>query len=309
MSIQTSNLPLHETSGLPDEKTIRWEYYPYSSRRKYFFDRVQEPESLRELSDEALIHMYQKKHDQLLICVLMQRLRGPIIGMSMNYFKDRESVESFTHDLYARMCDKFRYVAVNQFEFYLLRMISNMHADHARKQKREEKLYDHLSPSEEESPAASGARKLNESDRTCLLDHLEIFVQAMVKGGKLFPEEYLCLQLRCFEGKKPAKIAAEKGLDVDTVYRHVENAKKKLKRYFERLRPDEALLESLRENGLLCQATFEVLSWDVRGGYAPREIATLTSMPYSRACYLLHQGRMTVSSLISSTQAYVDRFR
>ena len=279
-----------------------------ASSGPYFFDRIQEPSFWEALSDEALVQLYQQTQDRMIICILMQRYRAAIIGMSMKYFRDTESVQSFSHDLFEKMANKFLTVEVKHFEFYLCSMIRNMHADHARKAKKQEKVLKSVQQNDDTDISSSSLAE-EENERELVLTYLKIFFEVLYVSGELQDYEYQSIQYRCFEGLKPAAIAAKTQLDIGEVYRGIENGKKKLKKYLNRLKLTPELLACLQQSEILSKEESECLRLNAFQQASPSEISSQLQLSHSLVCKHLHQARWKLNKIMSFTKAFVMNCR
>ncbi|RMG22382.1 MAG: sigma-70 family RNA polymerase sigma factor [Bacteroidetes bacterium] len=215
---------------------------PEAARSKFFFDAARYPHDWHKEPDEELVARYQKTGNQLLICLLLQRHKAPIIGLSMRYLKDMDKVVDFCHRLYEKLVKKLKDKEADNFQAFLLTVVKNMHKDDWDKHKVRERYQKEHPPKEAHSEENRYHFGLdNPLSQEKLLE--------LRQKNVLSAMEYACMKLYLQEMKSgeiarvidPAELGIKADNDLteealyqlkkDKVYAAIERARRKLREH------------------------------------------------------------------------------
>lgn len=179
----------------------------------------------RKLSDEELIHRFAFRHDKSAANYLFERYGHLIFGICLNYFKDKDTAQDHTQQIFIKLLDDLPRFHIDNFKAWLAQVTRNHCLMQLRKVNREVTA-DFLQLPDMETDS-DWHHKL---EQEYLFDHLE---QAL---NELNKEQRECIELFYLKKMTYAQIIAQTNFTFKEVKSHLQNGKRNLKVKMEALR-------------------------------------------------------------------------
>lgn len=191
--------------------------------------------NLRSWSDEDLIQAYRKEGHSDYVGELFQRYTDLVFLVGMKYLKDEVEAEDMTMRMFEKLLKDLRRYEIQQFKFWLHKVVKHQCLAILDKQKREREKQEHF-----QLDQAAIMENGHEPDllgeigeREQLLQYLE---QALTQ---LQDHQRICVELFYLQKKSYQEVAAATGYSLKEVKSYLQNGKRNLKNRIEALAGSE----------------------------------------------------------------------
>lgn len=191
-----------------------------------FFRRS--PQQARR-SDEELLILYQDSGDLAHLGELYDRHLHLVFGVCMKYLRDKEESKDMTMQIFEKIAVEIKKQEIKNFAAWLHTLSKN------------ECLMLLRSSRYKIDKSTMGISDQQDMEKSLLLHHtekdeLEVDLQHLEKGVEsLPPEQKLCIGLFYQQQKSYKEIAEITGHDLNKVKSYIQNGKRNLKLYFQKI--------------------------------------------------------------------------
>lgn len=178
-------------------------------------------ENLGPLSDLELVSRYKLTLDKLYVGELFKRYSHLVLGLCINYYKDKDNAKDALTQIFEKLFDELRKRDIEHFRIWLCFVSRNFCISDLRKKKTENKrLHDY----------ESGQETFVEMEPVVRHDDKEVQLQKLEEAIKqLNDEQRVCVELFYLQEKTYTDIAAATGYDLKQVKSFLQNGKRNLK--------------------------------------------------------------------------------
>ncbi len=177
-----------------------------------------EPHRYSNLSDEALVNLYQKDHHLLIIAILIQRHSHQLAILQYSFLKDSSQFNDFAHELFNRLAEELKTVHIRStFQQWLIWWVKNRLIDHSRRKRTSDKVYSNWAIKQEIKEFPNYEEKM---------DYASFITEAM---AMLNDDEKFCLTQYYLEDQTYNDIALKRGWKFKKVANHIARARDKLR--------------------------------------------------------------------------------
>ena len=178
-----------------------------------------EPKLYRGLEDLALVEMYKKTDDQIIVLILLERYAPQITAIAVSFLKNDSEVEEYAQQLFMVLREKLKSSQVSSnFRGWLCMLVRNRFIDRARKQTRKRAVFNKVNAKEEKVETAIES-----------LDYQEIANHAL---SILNERQRKCVELFYWKHLTYREIGKELGMSFNQVRGVITRAHAKLKGHF-----------------------------------------------------------------------------
>lgn len=199
----------------------------------------------KPLTDEELIRRYQETGELAWVADLYQRYVGMILGVCMKYLKEEEESKDLAMQIFEKLADKLKNSDVHHFKSWLHVIVKNQCLMYLRSQKNKNEktvpLHERFQ-SEEDSEEDNFGENLTSTMENRLSwnpsdeDLLEQNLSLLEKGIANLPvEQKVCIELFYLKEKCYKEISEITGYELSKVKSYIQNGKRNLKIYLEKL--------------------------------------------------------------------------
>lgn len=199
----------------------------------YFFlhhIRIQQMEQNPvQYTDEELVELYTQQNNRRALGMLFQRYAHLVLGLCLDYLKDREDARDAVMDIFEKTARKLPGQQVERFRPWLFYVSRNHCIDRLRRQLKK------VSPefSEVLFVESAGGERLNDVTE----QRIELLSEAL---STLKPHQRDCVNLFYLKGKSYEEVAQETGFPEKTVKSYLQNGRRNLKNILIRLEHERA---------------------------------------------------------------------
>lgn len=175
-------------------------------------------ETIRHMSDNELIAAYKKTSDKQLVGELYKRYAHLVLGMCIQYFKDKDAAKDVVIQIFEKLFDELKKREVENFKAWLTfvvrnHCISEIRKMHTQKSREEEYHKDSISGQEEVQDEVTEKK----------------IVQLETAMNELNPFQKKCIELFYYRKMSYAQIVEITGYSVNEVKSYIQNGKRNLK--------------------------------------------------------------------------------
>lgn len=174
---------------------------------------------IAQLTDEAIIELYQEKQNNKYIGVLYERYYHLVFGVCLKYLKSTEDSEDAVVLIFEKLIKDLKTVKVSKFSGWLYMVSKNYCLQQLRKKKFITVDFKEL----EEVLIYEEDLILERQNKELILDKLESKIEL------LKDEHKQCLKLFFLHKKSYSEIESLTGFTVKSVKSHIQNGKRNLK--------------------------------------------------------------------------------
>jgi RNA polymerase sigma factor (sigma-70 family) len=178
-------------------------------------------ENLGPLSDLELVSRYKLTLDKLYVGELFKRYSHLVLGLCINYYKDKDNAKDALTQIFEKLFDELRKRDIEHFRIWLCFVSRNFCISDLRKKKTENKR---------QHDYESGQETFVEMEPVLRHDDKEVQLQKLEEAIKQLNEEQrVCVELFYLQEKTYTDIAAATGYDLKQVKSFLQNGKRNLK--------------------------------------------------------------------------------
>jgi RNA polymerase sigma factor (sigma-70 family) len=178
-------------------------------------------ENLKILSDLELVARYKKTLDKLYVGELFKRYSHLVLGLCINYFKDKDDAKDASSQIFEKLLDELLKREVENFRVWLCFVSRNFCISALRKRKTEKGRQDDYE---------SGQDTFVEMESPVRHDDKELKLQQLEEAIKQLNEEQrVCVELFYLQEQSYQDIAAATGYTLNEVKSFLQNGKRNLK--------------------------------------------------------------------------------
>lgn len=183
---------------------------------------------MQDSSDQELVRAFCADDRREALGVLYRRYGHLVVGLCLDYLKDREKARDATMEIFEKVTLKVCRQPIETFKAWLFYTSRNHCIDRLRKQIRERERREkiNLDPVVE---SAAAERPLSE----------ERLAELPAALASLSPEQAQCVKLFYLRGKSYAEVAELTGYDLKKVKSYLQNGRRNLRIYLEKNVPHE----------------------------------------------------------------------
>src|ERR1041385_3184565 len=190
-----------------------------------------ERENLGLLTDLELVERYKNTLDKLYVGELFKRYSHLVLGLCINYFKDKDDAKDALVQIFEKLFDELRKRQVENFRFGLCFVSRNYCISALRNRKTEESRQDDYE---------KGVETFVEMESPLRHDDKELQLQQLEEAIKQLNEEQrICVDLFYLQERSYQDISAATGYSLKEVKSYLQNGKRNLKNIL--TRPEIAL--------------------------------------------------------------------
>ena len=177
------------------------------------------------LTDLQLVAVFCEREDRRALGELYRRYGHLVVGLCLDYLKDREAAKDATMDIFERVSTRVCRQAIETFRAWLFYTSRNYCVDLLRKRVRERERSEEFMATQlmESTPAE---RPLSEG-------HLEQLPAAL---ARLPAAQARCLKLFYLQNKSYAEVAELTGLAPKAVKSHLQNGRRNLRNHLQNIK-------------------------------------------------------------------------
>jgi RNA polymerase sigma-70 factor (ECF subfamily) len=188
-------------------------------------------ENLSPLSDLELVERYKNTLDKLYVGELFKRYSHLVLGLCINYFKDKDDAKDALVQIFEKLFDELRKRQIENFRVWLCFVSRNYCISALRKRKTEESRQDDYE---------KGVETFVEMESPLRHDDKELQLQQLEEAIKQLNEEQrICVDLFYLQERSYQDISAATGYSLKEVKSYLQNGKRNLKNIL--TRPEIAL--------------------------------------------------------------------
>jgi RNA polymerase sigma-70 factor (ECF subfamily) len=182
---------------------------------------------MKELSDEELIQSYRRSRDKSYVGELFERYTHLVLGVCINYLKDRDESKDAVMEIFAGLFDKLLEFNIESFKSWIYKVAQNHCLMKLRKEKTARRHHLEIKASVREdfmeSPGFNHPLELEgDSDE----EKISLLGKAI---GQLRTEQKTCIELMYLEQKSYREVSEITGYDMKKVKSYIQNGKRNLK--------------------------------------------------------------------------------
>ena len=179
---------------------------------------------MKDSSDKELVKAFCADDRREALGVLYRRYGHLVIGLCLDYLKDKESAKDATMDIFEKVTLKVCRQPIETFKAWLFYTSRNYCIDLLRKRIREREKKAEIKP--------VGVMESGQEDRPLSEERLAQLPQALAK----LPEgQAVCVKLFYLRGKSYQEMVAESGYDLKQVKSYLQNGRRNLRIQLEKL--------------------------------------------------------------------------
>lgn len=175
-------------------------------------------------TDEALVEAYCQKDERRALGLLYQRYGHLVVGLCLDYLKDREAAKDATMEVFEKVTLKVCRQPIDSFRAWLFYTSRNHCIDRLRKTVRERERAEAISQTTF-MESATTERPLSEER----LDHLPTAL------AELSPDQQQCVRLFYLRGQSYAQVSEQTGFDLKQVKSYLQNGRRNLRIHLQKL--------------------------------------------------------------------------
>ncbi|MFK7932659.1 MAG: RNA polymerase sigma factor [Saprospiraceae bacterium] len=184
-------------------------------------------QNIEQLSDEELIHRFQRDGHRIYVSMLYRRYEHLVYGNALKYFTDHNDRKDVVGEVFEKVMRKLPDTAVKSFPNWLFIMTRNICISRLRKHSPEYSSSDNWEEVEKKSDNfmenAAVARLMNEQNSN---QQLELLREAV---AELNEEQRKCVQLFFLEEKSYREITEITAFSIKKVKSMLQNGKRNLR--------------------------------------------------------------------------------
>ncbi|HEY6160658.1 MAG TPA: sigma-70 family RNA polymerase sigma factor [Bacteroidia bacterium] len=178
-------------------------------------------ENLSLLTDLELVARYKNTLDKLYVGELFKRYSHLVLGLCINYFKDKDDAKDALVQIFEKLFDELRKREVENFRVWLCFVSRNYCISALRKRKTEESRQDDYE---------RGVETFVEMETPLRHDDKELQLQQLEEAIKQLSEEQrICVELFYLQERSYQDISAATGYSLKEVKSFLQNGKRNLK--------------------------------------------------------------------------------
>ena len=187
------------------------------------------PDKFQHISDQELLEKFHTDHDNEWLGVLLERYTLLLLGVCMKYLKDEEEARDSVQQIFLKVIQELHKYKVEFFKSWLY-MVAKNHCLM--------KLRDRHGKVAAELTDKMMAAPMEETDRQALLynDQSLDLVEDALK--QLNTEQQQCVTLFYLQRKSYQEISEETGYSLLQVKSYIQNGKRNMKIWIEKMRND-----------------------------------------------------------------------
>jgi len=178
-------------------------------------------ENLSLLTDLELVSRYKLTLDKLYVGELFKRYSHLVLGLCINYFKDKDNAKDALVQIFEKLFDELKKREVENFRAWLCFVSRNYCISYLRKQKTENTRQKDYQIGQETFVEMEPV--VRHDDKEVQLQHLEEAIK------QLNEEQRICVDLFYLQEKSYQDIAAATGFSLKEVKSFLQNGKRNLK--------------------------------------------------------------------------------
>ena len=182
-----------------------------------------------DIEDKELLQRYYQENNNEWLGILLQRYTMLLLGVCMKYLKNEEDAKDSVQQVFLKVINDLPKYKVEFFKSWLY-MVAKNHC--LMKLRGNGKNTTEINEKILATPDESDARILA-VEKDIYLNHMEMALE------QLNDEQKLCVKLFYLQKKTYHQIADDSGYSVMQVKSHIQNGKRNLKIYMERMIPNE----------------------------------------------------------------------
>jgi RNA polymerase sigma-70 factor (ECF subfamily) len=172
------------------------------------------------MSDKELIDQYKKSNDKVFVGELYKRYSHLVLGMCINYFKDRDTAKDLVLQIFEKLFDELKKREVECFKAWLTFVVRNHCISELRKlqtQKSREADYGKVYENDLIREELTGKNPEEQIEK----------LESALK--ELNPFQKKCIELFYYKDMSYAQIVEITGYSVNEVKSYIQNGKRNLK--------------------------------------------------------------------------------
>lgn len=180
-------------------------------------------------SDEELVTFFTQKHNRRALGILFQRYSHLVLGLCLDYLKNREDARDAVMDIFEKTARKLPDQSIEKFRPWLFFVSRNHCIDILRKQLKK------VSPEFSEGlfvDSAGADRLSNKEER-----RIELLSEAL---SSLKPHQRDCITLFYLKGNSYEQVAQQTGYSIKKVKSFLQNGRRNLQNILTRLEHERA---------------------------------------------------------------------
>jgi RNA polymerase sigma factor (sigma-70 family) len=176
-------------------------------------------ETFRHMSDNELVAAYKRSGDKQLVGELYKRYAHLVLGMCIQYFRDKDTAKDILLQIFEKLFDELRKREVENFKGWLTFVVRNYCISEIRKQQ-----------TQQSRAAEYGLTVKNEQDDEEKEPESEQQIAELEKAIKeLNPFQKKCIELFYYRNMSYAQITDVTGYSINEVKSYIQNGKRNLK--------------------------------------------------------------------------------
>ena len=182
-----------------------------------------------DIEDKELLQRYYQENNNEWLGILLQRYTMLLLGVCMKYLKNEEDAKDSVQQVFLKVINDLPKYKVEFFKSWLY-MVAINHCLMKRRGngKNTTEINEKILATADESDA-----RILAVEKDIYLNHMEMALE------QLNDEQKLCVKLFYLQKKTYHQIADDSGYSVMQVKSHIQNGKRNLKIYMERMIPNE----------------------------------------------------------------------
>jgi RNA polymerase sigma factor (sigma-70 family) len=176
-------------------------------------------ETIRHMSDNELIAHYKRSHDKQLVGELYKRYAHLVLGMCIQYFKDKDTAKDIVLQIFEKLFDELKKREVENFKAWLTFVVRNFCISEIRKiQTKQHRASEY---EKDVTTALSLIEDVPETEK-----QIEQLEHAL---NELNPFQKKCIELFYYKNMSYVQIVAITGYSINEVKSYIQNGKRNLK--------------------------------------------------------------------------------